>query len=169
MSLELEAHVLKKGSSDLHSTLPRVISLSNIIFHPDPETKYASLAHWQSHLDDEASTIIYLTTRSTTADEYADGDLVAFLFAHPRTHLPPLHDGTVNSLHIWLAGVLPEWRKTGCLQKMMTVLMARPVPVPVYTICTIPSRFPDMWTWLGKRAWHFERENSGGRMMFSKK
>jgi hypothetical protein len=92
---------------------------------------------------------------------------VAFLFAHPRTHLPPLQDGTIESMHIWLAGVLPEWRKSGCLQRMTREVVTD--PELTYTVCTTPSIFPDMWPWLLKRGWRQERDLGEGKVMLSSK
>lgn len=163
-----EIHILKIDSPNLDLDLPKVISLSNTIFSADPNTRYASFDYWKERLSHDGSIIIYLTASADPAGaaEY-DNQLIAFLFAHRRQHTPALSDGSSSSSHIWLAGVLQEWRRGGCLRQIVEMLMAE--HAPIYTICTIPSRFPDMWAWLQKRGWQYERHAAEGRIMFSKK
>ncbi|KAI0079431.1 hypothetical protein K474DRAFT_1659260 [Panus rudis PR-1116 ss-1] len=147
-------------------TLLDILHLSNEIFAPDPDSKYASLSVWRERLSHPSSLIIYLTVASEHKGTTQGGPPVAFLFAHPKRHIPPLSNGETESLHVWLAGVLPSWRKGGCLRRMMDAL-----PIDshrVCTICTIPSRFPDMWAWLVKRGWSVERELEVGKFLLSK-
>lgn len=166
MDPALRIHVLKRDSPDLDAALLAVLSLSNEIFSPDPNTKYSSLSFWKERLSHESSLIVYLTTpRPDGGTTRMDDRPIAFLFVHPRTHDPPLQDGSINTPHIWLAGVLPEWRKIGCLQRMMREVVTE--PDCTYTICTIPSVFPNMWPWLLKRGWKQERELGEGRIMLS--
>ncbi len=161
----LKMHRLTHESPEVTERLAQVLALSNVIFCPDPDTKYASMSFWQDRLADDSSLILYLT--GDTKHELVDGDPVAFLFAHPRTHSPPLKDGTATSLHIWLAGVLPKWRKAGCLRMMMDELSTS-VAGRSLTICTMPSTFPDMWTWLLKRGWSVEKHLSAAKVLLSR-
>lgn len=164
------AHRIDANSPDLAETLPQVMALSSKVFNPwpQPNAKYTSVEHWKECLSHETSAIIYLTRYTEHGSDHAEfKEPVAFLFAYPRTHTPPLEDGSSGSLHIWLAGVLPECRRGGCLQRMMEELTVD--PRPLYTICTSPERFPNMWSWLSKRGWHVEREFPEGKIMLSKK
>ncbi|KAI0347851.1 hypothetical protein BDW22DRAFT_22356 [Trametopsis cervina] len=167
MPATLESHILRRDSVDLDTTLPHVLALSNEIFSAEPGTKYTSLVYWKEQLSHDISAIIYLTTSEPKASSIPSNPRpIAFLFAHPRTHSPPLKDGTRETLHIWLAGVLPEQRKMGCLGKMMQELIKD--STSLHTICTTPSRFPDMWTWLCKRGWQREKDFEEGKIMLSK-
>ncbi|KAI0706145.1 hypothetical protein BC835DRAFT_9393 [Cytidiella melzeri] len=168
IAMQLEAHVLNRASTNLAAILPEVLSLSNEIFSADPSTKYASLQYWTEQLSHDSSTIIYLTS---IASDGQDGDSytskpIAFLFVHPRAHSLPLKHGGKETLHLWLAGVLPEWRKMGCLERMTSLVMTD--PSLTYTVCTTPSRFPVMWAWLLKRGWKHERDLGEGKIMLSK-
>ena len=68
------------------------------------------------------------------------------------------------STHIWIAGVLPAYRKAGCLSRMVAALD----DVEHLTVCTYPARFPDMWAWLNRRGWVQERKLDGGRVLLSR-
>ena len=174
-----------------------VLRLSNSILNSEPESYRASLEEWKGRLSDPASTIIYLVVRPDSdrslvaSSEDRDDQSsrlervpgqpspVGFLFAYPRTHPEPLKDGSSRSLHIWLAGVLEEYRGRGCLGTMVNALIdlenRRPAggsgelstQMPM-TICTSPSMFPLMWNWLRSRTrWVLEKEFDGGKVMFS--
>lgn len=155
----LGLHRLTSSSDDLSEMLPAVIELSNSIFSADPGSKYASLAIWQQRLSLPSSAVLYLSPSSQPKRP------VAFLFAHPRAHDLSLTQGEPESLHVWLAGVLPEHRKEGCLSRLMSALDH----VSVLTVCTVPVHYPDMWQWLIKRGWSVEREMGGGKVMLSRR
>lgn len=152
---------LSADSPNLDEMLPKVMALSNDIFTPEPGTKYASMVHWREHLSRPPAAIAFLSSNQDDAMPYA------YLFAYPRDHAQPLSNGSSESTHIWLAGVSPSHRRTGALQRMMDSLLSR--HTGVFTICTIPSRFPDMWQWLNKRGWAVEGELDGGRILLSKR
>lgn len=86
------------------------------------------------------------------------------MFAIPRVTEPPLRNGRAESTHIWLAGVLHEWRKGGCLARMVRELDG----IEQLTVCTYPTRFPDMWRWLTHRGWVQERELADGKVLLSR-
>lgn len=141
----------------------RILSLSNIVFSTDPNSKYASLSEWQARLTKPSSLIVYLTAEA----EGTEADTpIAFVFAHLRTHSPPLRDGTSETLHIWLAGVLPEWRRAGCLGRLVDEVMLE--PHGYLTVSTIPATYPDMWNWLRRRGWTVDRELSEGKFLLSR-
>jgi len=154
MALELQQ--LDPSSPEL---LQRVLELSNTIFCATPDSKYASIAVWRERFSHTASVILYLS-RPQTPDRP-----VAFLFAYPKTHVPALSGGESETLHIWLAGVIPERRKEGCLARMISALPS----LSALTVCTRPADYPDMWNWLIKRGWTVERDMGGGKVMLSKR
>lgn len=167
-------HVLTGQSSNLEATLPRIIAFSNAIFSADTSSKYASITYWRDRLSSLSSVIIYLTSSDAESEAEAVRDAnspitpIAFLFAHPRTHAPPLRSGhTVETLHVWLAGVSPDYRKAGCLQRMMDAIPQD--EFGVLSVCTTPERFPEMWGWLRKRSWDVERDMGGGKVLLSKR
>ena len=135
-----------------------ILALSNRIFSSDTSTKHGSLAYWQNHLAHPVSKIFYLVSAS------APEQPVGLIFVIPRTTEPPLKNGGTDSVHIWLAGVLPEWRKSGCLTQMIQELR----DVDQLTVCTYPSRFPNMWKWLNSRGWVQEREFEDGKVLLSR-
>lgn len=137
--------------------LLQVLALSNLVLSSEPASKYGSLPSWQHRLAATTAAVLYL------APETALNEPVAFLFAHPRTHDVPLHAGGMESVHIWLAGVLSERRKEGCLGRMVSALVST---MPL-TICTPRSRYPEMWNWLVRRDWRVERELGNGKEMFN--
>jgi len=158
MATTLELHRLEYGSPELANVLPEVLRLSNAIFGAAPHSKYASLEEWKRRLSSPGSVITYLSPPASPTHP------VAFLFAHPRHHTPPLAGGETDSLHVWLAGVLSERRKEGCLARMMAALGSS----RVLTVCTTPDTYPAMWKWLTGRGWSVERELGGGKMMLSR-
>ncbi|RPD57207.1 hypothetical protein L226DRAFT_536633 [Lentinus tigrinus ALCF2SS1-7] len=155
MTTELELHRIDSPNDE---NLPRVLTLSNAIFSADGSTKHGSLPYWQNHLKHKSSSIIYLTPVT------ASDNPVAFLFLIPRSTTPPLKNGASNSLHVWLAGVLPECRTGGCFTRLMNELN----DVDQLTVCTFPTRFPDMWRWLTSRGWVQERELDEGKVLLSR-
>jgi len=194
-ALELR-YLLSHEAED--AAVASILHLSNSIFNPNPESYRASLEVWKGRLSDPASSIIYLVPGSDSDQSLAsskDRDdqssrlegvpgqptPVGFLFAYPRSHPEPLKNGSSRSLHIWLAGVLEEYRGRGCLDTMVNALIdlekRRPAggpgelsPLMSMTICTHPSMFPSMWAWLRARTrWVFEKEFQvdGGKVMFS--
>lgn len=162
-----------------------ILHLSNSIFDPEPESHYTSLEVWKRRLSDPASSIIYLVPQldqspASSGDDRCQLEVppppVAFIFAYPRSHPEPLKNGSSQSLHIWLAGVLEEYRGRGCLDTMVNALIdlekrrrrSESSPMPTLTICTSPSRFPLMWAWLRARTrWVLEKEFDGGKVMLS--
>ncbi|TBU24412.1 hypothetical protein BD311DRAFT_671892, partial [Dichomitus squalens] len=99
--------------------------------------------YWQNHLTHPLSMIVYLGLVSLP------GQAIGFVSVIPRTTEPSLKNGATQSIYIWPAAVLPQWRKAGCLTK----LMQEPRNADQLTICTYPSRFPSMWKWLNGRGW----------------
>ena len=166
-----KVNVLSAQSADLDVVLPQIISFSNVIFSADPNTKYASITHWKERLSHPSSVIIYLTPTDGGGDTILP---IGFLFAHPRTHTPALYSGHTETLHIWLAGVSPEWRKAGCMQRMVDAVLHPSSGDPTtsgfafLTVCTTPERFPDMWKWLLKRGWNVERDMGADKILLSK-
>ncbi|CCM01105.1 uncharacterized protein FIBRA_03153 [Fibroporia radiculosa] len=156
-SPSLELHRLTASSQNVAEMLPTLLALSNSVFSADLGSKYASLGEWRKRLASPAAVIIFLAP-SASPDRP-----VAFLFAHDRAHESPLSHGERQSLHVWLAGVLPERRAEGCLSKMMSALDT----APVLTVCTTPAEYQDMWGWLTRRGWATERELDGGKVMLS--
>ncbi|OCH89778.1 hypothetical protein OBBRIDRAFT_648827 [Obba rivulosa] len=157
--MSLVLHELTSYSENLFVMLPRIISLSNAIFSAEPGSKHASLALWQERLSYTSSVIVYLVPESSPNDP------VAFMFAYPRSHSIPLSGGEHESLHIWLAGVLPGMRRAGCLSRMIHELDL----TPLLTVCTIPQRFPDMWRWLTSRGWVVIRDLGEGKVMLERR
>ena len=155
MAAELALHRI---DSPEDNRLPSILALSNAIFSADGSTKHGSLTYWQNHLTHPSSFIIYLAPASTPDKP------VAFVFVIPRTTTPPLKNGASDSLHIWLAGVLPECRSGGCFTRLVDQLGN----ADQLTICTFPSRFPNMWRWLTSRGWVQERELDEGKILFSR-
>lgn len=155
----MEGHILSFETPNLDLVLPKVMALSNRIFSPEPESKYASLSLWKQRLSHRSSFIVYLAP----IDGAEMDEPQAFLFVHPRVHTPPLSNGQTESLHLWLAGVLPEYRKGGCLQRMVDAVLSG----SVLSVCTIPELFPEMWAWLKKRGWTVERELGDGKLLLS--
>ncbi|KAM5541423.1 hypothetical protein V8D89_004977 [Ganoderma adspersum] len=137
--------------------LADILALSNRIFSSDETTKHGSLACWENYLAHPVSRILYLVPPSAPAHP------IGFIFVIPRTTEPPLNNGATDSAHIWLAGVLPEWRRAGCLTRMIEELDG----VGQLTICTYPSRFPNMWRWLNSRGWAQERKFEDGKVLLS--
>lgn len=156
----LAVHSLASSSPNVDAALLQILALSNAIFSAQPDSKYASLAIWRERLSHQDAQLIYLTLADAT-------EPIAFLFAHPRLHDPPLPvSSTTESLHVWLAGVLPEYRKHGCLALMMAKLAmhaARPL-----TVCTTPATYPDMYRWLVRNGWLEERGLADGKLMLAK-
>ena len=161
-----------------------ILQLSNLIFNPEPESHYASLEVWMERLSDPPSTIVYLVPtpdQSTDSSEDRQPNSIpppaAFLFAYPRSHPEPLKNGSCQSLHIWLAGVLEEYRGRGSLDTMLSALIdhvksqigePESLTMLTLTVCTTPSRFPSMWAWLRARTeWVPEKEFEGGKVMLS--
>ncbi|KAI0640720.1 hypothetical protein C8Q79DRAFT_1113905 [Trametes meyenii] len=138
------------------------MALSNLIFDVDGSTdvKHGSLSYWRNHLPRPRSFIVYLAPASNPSEP------VAFLFIIPRLHNLPLRNGATDSVHIWLAGVLPEWRAAGCLARMVREFD----DIHMLTVCTFPARFPAMWNWLTRRGWTQEQEFPDGKLkvLFSK-
>ncbi|KAI0690877.1 hypothetical protein C8T65DRAFT_671115 [Cerioporus squamosus] len=155
MTTELALHRIHSPED---KNLPNVLALSNTIFSADGSTKHGSLPYWQHHLSHPSSFVVYLAPASSLDKP------IAFLFLIPRTNSPPLKNGANDSLHIWLAGVLPECRKGGCLTRLVQELDA----ANVLTVCTYPTRFPNMWRWLVGRGWVQEREFDDGKIMLSR-
>nr|VWP01810.1 Multicopper oxidase [Ganoderma boninense] len=138
--------------------LADILALSNRIFSADSTTKHSSLSYWQNQLTHPVSRILYLAPASAPARP------IGFIFVIPRIADPPLKSGATDSVHVWLAGVLPEWRKAGCLTRMIQELES----IDQLTICTYPSRFPNMWRWLSSRDWTQERDFEDGKVLFSR-
>ena len=177
---DLELKFLSHGAEDVF--IASIIRLSSSVFGPLPEPRYTSLEEWKERLSDPSSSIVYLVPQSDKSPASSGDDHspvpppVAFLFAYPRSHPEPLKNGTYQSLHIWLAGVLEEYRGRGCLGTMVNALVDRerkrlgldPSSTPMMTVCTSLSRFPLMWAWLRARTWWvLEKEFDGGKVMFS--
>lgn len=170
---DTQLHILTAQSPDLDATLLRIIAFSNgnfafanDIFVADSTTKYGSLSYWKGQLSHPSSKIIYITADAPGEDTISP--VVGFIFAHPRTHTPPLpFCNASETLHIWLAGVSPQHRKAGCLRRMVDALLAREDDGLVVSVCTLPERFSDMWAWLNKRGWRVEREMGGGKICLS--
>lgn len=156
-----EVHMLHASSPDAEQILPIILTLSNDVFQPESQSRHTSLDVWKARLASPSSYITYVTSSGSATPPNAE-DAIAFLFVHPRTHDPPLHNGQTESLHIWLAGVRPAYRKMGLLRKMVDKVLED--ATGTVTICTIPPRFPDMWAWLTKRGWNVEREAGEGRI-----
>ncbi|KAI8985661.1 hypothetical protein BD414DRAFT_488811 [Trametes punicea] len=135
-----------------------VLALSNSIFAADENTKYGSLPHWRNLLSDPSAFILYLSPMSNPNDP------VAFLFVVPRVYNPPIQNRFTTGSHIWLAGVTPQWRQSGCLTRLVQELD----DVAMVTICTYPSRFQTMWSWLILPAWKYERALGGGKVMLGR-
>ncbi|KAI0765629.1 hypothetical protein BD413DRAFT_163623 [Trametes elegans] len=135
-----------------------ILTLSNFIFAADDSTKHGSLPYWRRSLSHPSAFILFL------ASESRPDTPVAFLFVIPRTYNPPLRSGATDGLHIWLAGVRPTFRSAGCLTTMVRQLGN----IGTVTVCTFPSRFPDMWNWLTRRGWLLEQELEEGKVMFSR-
>lgn len=154
-------HWLLPDSPILEETLPKIMTLSNDILTPEPGSKHESVTRWREHLSHPTSAIVYLSLDSDDAIPYG------FLFVYPRNHAQPLSSGATESLHIWMAGVSPSHRRTGALQRMTEALFSKYTGVA--TVCTIPSRFPDMWAWLIKRGWTVERDLEDGKILLSKR
>jgi ribosomal protein S18 acetylase RimI-like enzyme len=151
-----------------------ILGLSDSIFKPESESHHTSLEEWRKRLSDPASSIIYLALRPNDQLSVSSRYLspVGFIFAHPRSHPEPLKSGYTQSLHIWLAGVLEEYRGRKCLDTMINALIElerkqrgpESSTILVLTVCTTPSRFPSMWSWLKARTQGSSRKNgSGGR------
>ncbi|KAI1791919.1 hypothetical protein LXA43DRAFT_1009855 [Ganoderma leucocontextum] len=138
--------------------LAGILALSNRIFSSGRATKHASLAYWQNQLTNPVSRILYLIPAFTPEQP------IGFIFLIPRTTQPRLKNGAIDSVHIWLAALLPEWRKAGCLTRMIQELDG----VDQLTICTYPSRFPNMWRWLNSRGWVQEREFEDGKVLLTR-
>lgn len=149
----LNVYRITADSTTLTSVLPTVLHLSNLIFNTAPGSKYASLDEWIRRISTPGAVIVYSAPRPDP--ERPD----AFLLAHRRLHTPPLACGEEASLHIWLAGVLPERRKEGCLARMVDTLSSENL-LPL-TVCTTPELYPDMWRWLMARGWEVQRELGG--------
>lgn len=153
---------LRRITAPDDENLGRVLALSNAIFSTvfsDHEsTKRGSMPYWRDQLSHPSSFIIYLAPSSEPDNP------VAFLFVTPRAYDHPLKSGAVEGLHVWLAGVSPEWRAAGCLTRMVCELGG----IDILTICTHPSLFPLMWRWLTRRGWLQEQEFADGKVMFSR-
>jgi hypothetical protein len=174
----LELRFISHKSEDV--AVASILQLSNSIFNPKSESHRTSF-EWKRRLSDHASSIVYLVPqlRSTASSGDCQSPIpppMAFLFAHPRSHPEPLKDGSSRSLHIWLAGFLEEYRGRGCLDTMVNVLIdlekkrrgSESRSMPTLTVCTTPSRFPLMWTWLRARTrWVVEKELDGGKALLS--
>ena len=137
--------------------LADILALSKLIFSSNEATKHSSLDYWKNHLAHPVSRILYLAPTSAPTQP------IGFIFVIPRTSEPALRDGANDSAHVWLAGVLPEWRKAGCLTRMIQELDG----LGQLTICTYSSRFPNMWRWLNSRGWTQEREFDDGKVLLS--
>jgi len=180
----LELRYLSHEAED--AAIASILHLSNSIFNPKIESHHTSLEEWKRRLSDPASSIVYLVPRPDSdqspassedrddrsrLEEVAGPPPVAFLFAHPRSHPEPLKNGTSRSLHIWIAGVLEEYRGRGCLDTMVNALIdseESSTPMPTFTVCTTPSRFPSMWAWLRARTrWVLEKELGEGKVLLS--
>ena len=176
----LELKFLSREAED--AVVASITQLSNSIFCPKWGSRYASLEEWKRRLSDPSSSIIYLVPHSNSPPASSGDDQppvpqpVAFLFAHPRSHPEPLKDGSSQSLHIWLAGVSEEYRGRSCLDSMVNALIdlernrrgSKSSPMPTLTVCTTPSKFPLMWSWLRARTrWVVEKELEGGKVLLS--
>lgn len=139
--------------------IERVLAMSNAIFAvTDSNDKHGSLPYWRNHLRHPSSFIIYL------ASNIQPDIPIAFIFVIHRQYDPPLTNGAVDGLHIWLAGVSSEWRTAGCLTTMIRELD----DIATLTICTFQSRFPLMFSWLNRRGWLQEQKFPDGKVMFSR-
>jgi hypothetical protein len=163
-----KVNTLEVTSYNKDETLPLIISLSNDIFSPDPTSKYASLDVWEQRLSSPSSIILYITLEDSIPPVKSD-NILAFIFVYPRTHQPPLHDGESETLHVWLAGVRPQWRRFGLLGKLIDEFFAKRSTATTVTICTVPQRFTDMWSWLTKRGWKVERGSIEAKVLLSKR
>ncbi|KAL0945943.1 hypothetical protein HGRIS_012222 [Hohenbuehelia grisea] len=178
--------------------IERLISLSNTIFQIDDSksknasgdvVKYSSPAEWKRRLalrngrglivacmEPEHETQSSCSTGTAEeksqiqeADDAGFGKPIGFLFAHPRSHSDePLTNGALETMHIWLAGVLPEFRRQGLLEQMVVKLMEEMMGIEEnLTVCTVPARFPAMWGWLKGRGWAVEKEIAPGKFLLS--
>ena len=174
----LELKFLSYDAED--AAVASIMQLSNSIFSPESGSRYASLEEWKRRLSDPASSIVYLAPQTNNSPASSGDDQppvpqpVAFLFAHPRSHPEPLRDGSSRSLHIWLAGVSEEHRGKGCLDTMVNALVdlernrrgSESSSMPTLSVCTTPSMFPSMWSWLRARTrWAVEKELRGGKVL----
>lgn len=151
-------HIRRIDTPD-DENIERVLAMSNDIFAvTDSTDKHGSLPYWRNHLSHPSSFIIYLASS-------IQPDLpVAFIFVIPRQYDPPLTNGAVRGLHIWLAGVSPEWRTAGCLTRMIRELD----DIDTLSICTFQLRFPLMFDWLTRRGWLQEQKFPDGKVLFSR-
>jgi len=180
----LELRFLSREADD--TAVASIMRLADSIFNPwpKPDSRYTSLEVWRERLSDPTSSIIYLTPQPDQSPSSSEDDKtpivihppVAFIFAYPRSHPGPLKNGSSQSLHIWLAGVLEEYRGRKCLDTMVNALIdlekkrwgSELSSAPVMTVCTSPSRFPSMWAWLRARPWWvLEKEFDDGKVMLS--
>jgi len=193
----LELKFLSRGADD--ATVASILRLSISIFrsfNTEPDSHRASLEVWKERLSDPASSIVYLvspgpdqfpppsSSLSPTEDDQSNSGSpippppvpVGFIFAYPRSHPEPLKNGSSQSLHIWLAGVLEEYRGRGSLDTMVNALIdlekkrrgSESSSMPTFTVCTNPSMFPSMWAWVrARKRWVLEKEFDEGKVMFS--
>jgi len=194
----LELQFLSRGADD--AAVASILRLSISIFrsfNTEPDSHRASLEVWKERLSDPASSIVYLvpsepdqfppsssSLSSSSEDDQPNSNSpvppppvpVGFIFAYPRSHPEPLKNGSSQSLHIWLAGVLEEYRGRGSLDTMVNALIdlerkrwgSDPSLMPTFTVCTNPSMFPSMWAWVrARKRWVLEKEFDEGKVMFS--
>lgn len=194
---EISTNILRSTTPGFREILPHILALSNSVFSAIPrdpgvhdeqtcKSHHGSLSEWLRRISLPGAFIVYLTRCEPTPihiyppNPYPpkSEEIVAFAFVHPRAHDDvPLSSRETRSDHIWIAGVRPDIRRLGCLERMMQSVEAeireatlrsdadrRETPV---TICTVPSRFPVMWSWLLARNWNVEREMKG-KILLSK-
>ncbi len=157
---QVSYHALDSTSPLPH--LSAILSLSNSIFSADPDsTKYSSLDTWQSNLSMPNSIMFF--ARIASPETEADVQPIGFIHAFPRSptdYTLQVRDELIKQevqevLHIWLCGVLPQYRGRGVFSQLMRLVEghAREKGFGNLSVATFPKRFGRMYDTLMKRGW----------------
>jgi hypothetical protein len=150
--------------------IPELAALSGRIFNTPPNDRHSSTEEWLKRLSSHPqATIIYVLE----SIEIPHPNPVALLFAFPSG----------ERMHVWIAGVRADHRKEGLLSQMMTLLekqckehlennnlrdLSTGEAITLFSICTYPDKFTDMWDWLRKRGWTVEKDEGQGKIRLIK-
>lgn len=151
------------------SQVSAILSLSNTIFDATPDsTKYSSLSLWQSHLSTPNSIIFFATVPSPNTE--ADVEPIGFLYAFARkpseyqdaVKKVLTQQGVQEVLHVWLAGVVQEYRSGGVFGNLIRYVEdhARARGIGKMSVATVPARFGRMLDVLKKQGWNVVEDKS---------
>lgn len=138
--------------------LDDALRVARLVYNPNEEEikKYHNKENWRSKIENDGLLVV----------GKADGQIVGFVLAYKTAD---------EVMHVWNAGVLPEFRRLGIFSNMFEELAVkcRQLGIKKITLHTIEESFPEMYKYVINKGFvEYEREwvddYQGGKVEQSK-